>query len=963
MHGAPRECALRLLFAGQHSLADGFGLPVKDDGLIALRKSSTRKRRSAPLRNRCAPAAHRIFFRFTISHSAVCHLHAYAGTGSIASRRRTTSRHRPSRAAGPIRAAATVPNSASGAGTGPNTAEPSQLPASPGLPTQWQRFRISNRSDRPERDCGHRRWRRQRRRPGPDGRRTARRVRPARRRRHRNRPRRDLAAGDDRGNLRSTHAADRRAAGNLHGRQHRLPPGRPHGVRRPHVLRRPPPDRHDPQRRAAHAAAAGRRLPVPRPRAAAGRRRAAARPIAVRRPGRHWSPPAASKSPATPSRRRRSRSKTSSSRSSIRSPACRRIDPSPASRSSTHQQLVESQNNFLYVGGVPVFTGRRSPPTSRSRATTSTTCASATIRSSASRRWSSSTRSSSSASSGRRASKWDLDLDYLSERGFGFGTGVEYDRDTFFALAGPTKRPRSTPGSSTTTATTTSASAAATSCPKKTFRGRAFWNHRQHLVGGLLDDWTVQGEVGWLSDRTFLEQYYEDEWDNNKDQLTGVRLKRTFDNQSLSLEANGRLNDFFTQTQWLPRLDHYWLGQPLIDDQLTWFEHSSAAYANIGIATHADESARCVSKLDAAAVGSRQRRQSDHRQGRAARHAAGDRLADRLRAVQGRAVRAGRARPLGRGHQRRRHPAGLRPNRRAGQHSVLGGRPDDPRPAVQPQRPRAQGGVRRRSFVRRRQPQTSTEFPLYDELDDDSIEEFRRRLFFSPFGGELLPDYLHVRPPSFIDPKFDPRFYALRSGLQDWVTSPSTEIADDLAAVRMGMRHRLQTKRGALGEERIVDWLTFDTNATWFPDADRDNFGARRRPARLRLPLAPRRPVLDPLRRLRRHVRRRPRTASIGVLLNRPASGNAYLGFRTMGGVFEANVVIGHGQLPHEPEVDRLGQRVDRLRRHRQHRPVVRLHPHRRIADRHGRAATTTSRRTTSASASWSSRGSCRSSA
>ncbi len=32
-------------------------------------------------------------------------------------------------------------------------------------------------------------------------------------------------------------------------------------------------------------------------------------------------------------------------------------------------------------------------------------------------------------------------------------------------------------------------------------------------------------------------------------------------------------------------LDHYWLGQPLLGDNLTWFEHSSLAYADIGIAS------------------------------------------------------------------------------------------------------------------------------------------------------------------------------------------------------------------------------------------------------------------------------------------------------------------------------------------------------------------------------------------
>ena len=26
--------------------------------------------------------------------------------------------------------------------------------------------------------------------------------------------------------------------------------------------------------------------------------------------------------------------------------------------------------------------------------------------------------------------------------------------------------------------------------------------------------------------------------------------------------------------------------------------------------------------------------------------------------------------------------------------------------------------------------------------------------------------------------------------------------------------------------ERIIDWITLDSQITWFPDADRDNFGA-----------------------------------------------------------------------------------------------------------------------------------------
>ena len=64
-----------------------------------------------------------------------------------------------------------------------------------------------------------------------------------------------------------------------------------------------------------------------------------------------------------------------------------------------------------------------------------------------------------------------------------------------------------------------------------------------------------------------------------------MRLKRLNNNRALSLEANGQVNDFFTETEWLPRLDHYWLGESLLGDRLTWFEHSQVGYADYNVAT------------------------------------------------------------------------------------------------------------------------------------------------------------------------------------------------------------------------------------------------------------------------------------------------------------------------------------------------------------------------------------------
>jgi hypothetical protein len=104
------------------------------------------------------------------------------------------------------------------------------------------------------------------------------------------------------------------------------------------------------------------------------------------------------------------------------------------------------------------------------------------------------------------------------------------------------------------------------------------------------------------------------------------------------------------------------------------------------------------------------------------------------------------------------------------------------------------------------------QLPLYDPLDDNAQEHFRRRLVFNTFGGALPP-------------KFDSRSYAIRQGLQRYVTASSAEVVEDQMQVRFGLDQRWQTKRGLAGRERIADLVEFDVNAILFPKSDRDNFG------------------------------------------------------------------------------------------------------------------------------------------
>ena len=72
---------------------------------------------------------------------------------------------------------------------------------------------------------------------------------------------------------------------------------------------------------------------------------------------------------------------------------------------------------------------------------------------------------------------------------------------------------------------------------------------------------------------------------------------------------------------------------------------------------------------------------------------------------------------------------------------------------------------------------------------------------------------------------FDERYFALRSGIQNSVTTPFTEIADDMQVLRGGIRQRLQTKRGPQNNRRIIDWMTLDVESSWFPEDEKHNFG------------------------------------------------------------------------------------------------------------------------------------------
>jgi hypothetical protein len=188
--------------------------------------------------------------------------------------------------------------------------------------------------------------------------------------------------------------------------------------------------------------------------------------------------------------------------------------------------------------------------------------------------------------------------------------------------------------------------------------------------------------------------------------------------------------------------------------------------------------------------------------------------------------------------------------------------------------------------------QTVQQFPLYDQLDDDAINQFRRNIPYWDYGaipGQATP----LGQPFMFGPqnKYDPRTYAVRRGLGGWVTGP-TEIANDLSVFRLGARQRWQTKRGPMGNRRIIDWITLDIDGELFPIASQ-NFGAAMGLWQYDF---------------RWHVGDRTTLLSsgdvdffaggqqlwtVGALLNRTPRGSFFIGFNEFGGPIQASVLTG----------------------------------------------------------------------
>ena len=352
------------------------------------------------------------------------------------------------------------------------------------------------------------------------------------------------------------------------------------------------------------------------------------------------------------------------------------------------------------------------------------------------------------------------------------------------------------------------------------YRYRVFWNHVQEIPSfwkPIPSPWSLTAKVGKTSDRNFINSYFPNEWHEDENRTTSLELKTLCGNSSMSLFTEYALDDCYSNANWLPRLQHTWLGEPLLGDRLTWYEHTRVGFANFRTATPPNSTEWTYTRF----------------------------LPWELRP--GSLNQPGDAETIDTWGEvfSTRHefdlPFNLGPVRCVpfvlGDYSHWGKDRDD----KSVDRLYGLAGVRLNlpfwkvfpnhssrtwyvnglahkvdfdtEFSYARSNRSMKNLVLYDSLDNWATEDARRRYWQGTYhlSGFVADPACPVR--------FDPRYYALRSGMGGRVTASNMEIADDMMLTRFGMTHRFQTKRGPVGKRRIIDWITMSAHVNYYPEA------------------------------------------------------------------------------------------------------------------------------------------------
>jgi len=393
----------------------------------------------------------------------------------------------------------------------------------------------------------------------------------------------------------------------------------------------------------------------------------------------------------------------------------------------------------------------------------------------------------------RPGTRWRADVDYLTSRGPALGTQYDYGGGELFNLPGHyTGLVKAWGIYDDGNDILGGGRGPLDNHPL--WRGRFLWRNNW----SFLDDFTLQFQGSALSDPNFLEQYYKNEFDNDINQATFVYFKQQHDNWAWTLLAEDRVRYWVTETSWLPRADGYLLGQSFFD-LLTYNVHGSLAYARLMPSGFppppylATDAADNTGRFDLW-----QELSLPFTLGplRLVPYGVLD-LTDYTNDLNGNNV--GRLYAAG----------GLRASMPLSRiypdvHSELFNL----------------NGINHKivmsaNYYIAHSDVPFGQLPQLDRLNDDATDQALRDIhpiqpIINPANGTFLAT----------SPMFDPQVYAIQRLVDNRI-----DTLDTIEVLQLDLRQRWQTKRGYPGMQHIVDWMTLDLSATYFPKPNRDDFG------------------------------------------------------------------------------------------------------------------------------------------
>lgn len=452
--------------------------------------------------------------------------------------------------------------------------------------------------------------------------------------------------------------------------------------------------------------------------------------------------------------------------------------------------------------------------------------------------------------------RWNFEADYMSKRGPAIGSTFDYAGANFFDVPSRYSGFIKSYGMYDKGFDLLGGGRGIQGHPP--WRGRLTLRHNQELP----EDFTLQLQASGLSDKNFLEEYYYNEFNNDVNQETSLYLKQQRNNWAWTATVETRIRNWVNETQRLPQLDGYLIGQSLFD-VLTYNVHGSAGYDRLmtthvlpppsGLTTDADNTGRF-----------------DLRQELSLPFYLGP-----VKMV-----------PYG-VLDLTQYTADLYGDSRGRFYGAGGMRGSLPMsqifPSIQSDLWNL-NGINHKillsgNYYIAHSDTPFTTLPQLDRLQDDATDQSIRDInpeqqFLnpSPLNGKLLAS----------SPLYDPQTYAIRTLLFNRI-----DTLDSTQVLQGDLRQRWQTKRGYPGMQHIIDWLTLDVSASYFPQPGPNNFNSPFAFVEYdstwnvgdRTALVANGwwdPISDP------NFGNGPQTFSFGAFLNRPDRTNYYIGYRAL---------------------------------------------------------------------------------